>query len=395
MVVLDGFGVGAAPDCPPGEADRHTLAHVAGAEPLDLPVLASLGLGLIAPESIRPGDSPRAAYGRLAPVHPGADTYLGHQELMGGGLSLVEFKLMEELGDTIRDALVAAGHRVEQLVLGQSMLLVDGVAVVHDNIEARARLNVNVTASLDDVGFDKLTEIGLVVRRAVNISRVIVVGSRGYDVDGIRAHIVHRGDGHIGVDTPALEVYTDDYQVRHLGLEFPVERQLPTRVHESGGSVVLLGKAADVVRCEGAVLENLVPTGEVLDATLRHLDGMERGLIVANVQETDLAGHEQDRDRYAQVLRLFDKRLPELLECIGPSDALFVTADHGNDPTSGSSRHTRELVPVLAYGPSFSPVDLGVRSTLADVGATVADLHGLEPLDSGTSFAKEILCSST
>lgn len=393
VVVLDGFGVGAAPDCAPGESGRHTLAHVAGDHPLDLPVLASLGLGRLAPEAVTPNESPLAAYGRLAPVHPGADTYLGHQELMGGGLDRVELKLMEELGDTIGDALVAAGHRVEPLVPGQSMLLVDSVAVVHDNVEARARLNVNVTASLDDIGFDELTEIGLVVRRAVNVSRVIVVGSRGYDVDDIRAHIVHRGKGHIGVDTPALGVYTDDYQVRHLGLDFPVERQLPTRVRQSGGDVVLLGKAADVVRCEGAVLENLVPTAEVLDAAVRHLDAMERGLIVANVQETDLAGHEQDRDRYAQVLRLVDSRLPELLERIGPDDALFVTADHGNDPTSGSSRHTREQVPVLAYSPSFSPVDLGVRSTLADVGATVADLHGLESLDSGTSFAKEILCS--
>lgn len=362
---------------------------------MDLPVLASLGLGRLAPGSVPPSKFPRAAYGRLAPMHPGADTYLGHQELMGGGLDNVELKLMEELGETITDALVETGHRVERLVDGQSMLLVDGVAVIHDNIEARARLNVNVTASLDDIGFDELTEIGLLVRRAVNVSRVIVVGSRGYDVDDIRAHIVHRGEGHIGVDTPSLGVYTDDYQVRHLGLEFPIERQLPSRMRESGGQVVLLGKAADVVRCEGAVLDNIVPTGEVLDATLRHLEQMERGLIVANVQETDLAGHEQDRDRYAQVLRLVDSRLPELLEGIGPDDALIVTADHGNDPTSGSSRHTRELVPVLAYSPSFTSVDLKVRSTLADVGATVADLHQLEPLDSGTSFAKEILCSST
>jgi phosphopentomutase len=336
---------------------------------------------------------PCAAYGRLVPVHPGADTYLGHQELMGGGLDRVELKLMEELGSVIKEALASAGHRVEPLVPGQSMLLVDGVAVVHDNIEARARLNVNVTASLDDIGFDELTEIGTVVRRAVNVSRVIVVASRGFDVDDIRDHIVHRGDGHIGVDTPGLGVYTDDYQVRHLGLEFPVERQLPTRVRQAGGSVILLGKAADVVRCDGAVLENLVPTEKVLDATHRHFDEMERGLIVANVQETDLAGHEEDRERYATVLRLVDERLPALLERIGPDDALLVTADHGNDPTSGSSRHTREMVPVLAYSPSFTPVDLGMRSTLADVGATVADLHGLPSLDSGESFAKEILCS--
>ena len=395
IVVLDGFGVGATPDAGPDELGRNTLGHIAERVGLHLPVLASLGLGRVAGGALADVAAPRAAFGRVSPVHPGADTYMGHQELMGGGFSLVEFLLLEELAPTVTEALTAAGHHVEPLIPGQSMLLVDGVAVVHDNVEARARLNVNVTASLDDVTFDALSEIGQVVRRAIRVSRVIVVGSRGYTVEDIRKHIVHRGEGQIGVDTPGLGVYNEHYQVRHLGLDFPVERQLPTRVREAGGDVVLLGKAADVVRCEGAVAENLVATAEVFDAAVRHLDAMEHGLIVANVQETDLAGHEEDPDRYARVLATVDTRLTDLIDRMGADDCLFITADHGNDPTSGSSRHTREYVPLLAYGPSLAPVDLGVRATLADVGATVADLFGVLPLESGTSFAKELLCSST
>ena len=395
LLVLDGFGIGATPDGGSGDLGMNTLAHIASRVSLDVPILESLGLGLLMPGGVAPTASPRGAFGRCTPVHPGADTYLGHQELMGGGLSLVEFKLMDELRTDLTSALTSTGHHVEPLIPGQSMLLVDGVAVVHDNIEARARLNVNVTASLDDISFEDLSEIGFVVRRSIRVSRVIVVGSRGYTVDDIRAHIKHRGDGQVGVDTPGLGVYNEHYQVRHLGLEFPVERQLPTRMRVAGGAVVLLGKAADVVRCDGAIAENLVPTAEVFDATIRHLDSMDHGLIVANVQETDLAGHEEDVDRYGRVLCAVDARLGELIDRIGPDDCLFVTADHGNDPTSGSSRHTREYVPVLAYGPRFTPVDLGIRSSLADVGATVADLFDLPPLDSGTSFAKELLCSST
>lgn len=394
ILVLDGFGVGAAPDGGPADAGMNTLAHIAAEAELHLPVLSSLGLGRLVPEALPAVPDPRAAYGRLAPVHVGADTYMGHQELMGGGLSRVEFRLMEEIGADVAEALRSAGYAVEPLVAGQSMLLVDGVAVVHDNIEARARLNVNVTASLDDIDFEALTEIGQVVRRAINVSRVIVVGSRGYDVDRIRAHIVDRGDGHIGVDTPSLGVYSDHYQVRHLGFELPIERQLPMRVKARGGDVVLLGKAADVVRCDGAVLENLVPTDDVFDAAARHLDGLSHGLIVANVQETDLAGHEQDAARYARVLRTVDARLQELLDRLGPDDVLVITADHGNDPTSGSSRHTREYVPVLVLGEGLRPVDLGIRSSLADVGTTVAELLGTEPLDSGSSFAQELMCSS-
>ena len=395
VLVLDGFGVGAAPDSSPADAEMNTLRHIADRVDLDLPALSSLGLSRLVPGALPPVAVSRAAYGFLMPVHPGADTYMGHQELMGGGLSMVELKLMSELSAAVTQALESAGHRVEALIPGHSMLLVDGIAVVHDNIEARARLNVNVTASLDDITFDDLTAIGKVVRQAIQVSRVIVVGSRGYDVAGIRAHIVERGAGHIGVDTPALGVYNEHYQVRHLGLEFPIERQLPTRVREAGGKVVLLGKAADVVRCDGATRENLVPTSEVFDATLRHLDSMEDGLVVANVQETDLAGHEQDPERYGRVLHAIDGRINELLGRVGPDDCLFITADHGNDPTSGSSRHTREFVPVLAYSPAFDPVDLGIRSTLADVGATIADLLSLQALDSGTSFAKEIRCLST
>lgn len=395
ILVLDGCGIGAMPDAAPAELSRHTLAHISENGSLELPTLSSLGLGCIAPTGIAPVAVPLAAYGRCAPVHPGADTYMGHQEIMGGGLSMVEFKLMDELAGPITAALEAAGHRVEPMIADLPMLLVDGCALVADNIEARARLNVNVTASLDDISFEDLTSIGLIVRGAIRVSRVIVVGSRGYTVDDIRAHIRTSDEGHSGVDTPELGVYNEHYQVRHLGLDFPIEQQLPTRVREGGGSVVLLGKAADVVRCEGAVAENLVATDDVFDAVLRHLDAMTEGLIVANVQETDLAGHEEDPERYRRVLRRVDSRLPEVMSRLTADDILLITADHGNDPTSGSSRHTREYVPVLAYGARFSPIDLGVRSTLADVGATVADLFDLPPLDSGTSFAKEILCSST
>lgn len=395
ILVLDGCGIGAMPDSAPAELGRHTLAHISENGSLELPTLASLGLGCITPTGIDPVAVPLAAYGRCAPVHPGADTYMGHQEIMGGGLSMVEFKLMKDLSDCVTAALEAAGHRVEPMVVGQPMLLVDGCALVADNIEARARLNINVTASLDDISFEDLTIIGLIVRKAIQVSRVIVVGGRGFTIDDIRANIRTSDEGHVGVDTPELGVYNEHYQVRHLGLDFPIERQLPTRVREGGGSVVLLGKAADVVRCEGALAENLVATDDVFDAVLRHLDAMTEGLIVANVQETDLAGHEEDPHRYRRVLRRVDARLPEVMSRLTALDILLITADHGNDPTSGSSRHTREYVPVLAYGAQFSPVDLGIRSTLADVGATVAELFDLLPLDSGTSFAKEILCSST
>jgi phosphopentomutase len=397
IVVLDGFGVGPMDDLAPNEPPGHTLRQIAQtAGPLDLPHLCAMGLGnLTDVDAVPPAASPTAAYGRSALAHPGADTYLGHQELMGGGLEQVELRLLGEIRDRVWSALEAAGRQVSELTPGQSPLLVDGCVLVADNVEALPRLNINVTASLDEIDFDELTEIGQTVRSAVSVPRVIVVGGRGYTVDDIRKHIVERTPGQIGVDTPGLGVYDEHYQVRHLGVELDRERQLATRAARAGLPVILLGKAADVIRCDGAVANNVIPTTGVLDEVAAHLSRLDEGLVIANVQETDLAGHEQDAQRYAETLRVVDAGIPRLLDGLRHDDVLFITADHGNDPTTGSSRHTREYSPVLVAGPSIRPVDLGVRSSLADIGATAAELLGVGPLGSGRPFTAEVLCSST
>jgi phosphopentomutase len=394
VLVIDGLGLGAMPDAPPEDEGSDTLLHVdAAAGPLRLPTLESLGLGnLSSAPGVAAVAEPRAASGRCALRHPGADTFMGHQELMGGGLDGVQLCFLSEIQDDVERALREAGHSVEPLVQGRSPILVDGVAVVADNIEARPRLNINVTASLDDVTLEELTSIGEVVRAVAPVPRVIVVGGRGYDVDGIRAHVKERSPGQIGVDTPELGVYDDDYRVRHLGLDFASAEQAPNRAHDAGHDVVLLGKAADVVHCEGATTNNLIPTAGVMSETMDHLERLDHGLIVSNVQETDLSGHEQDAGRYRAVLEQVDGMLVDLIALLREDDVLLITGDHGNDPTIGHSQHTREYTPVLAVGPRVRAVELGLRESLADIGATAADLLGVLPLRSGRSFA-EALCS--
>jgi phosphopentomutase len=392
VLVLDGLGLGAMPDAPPEDMGSDTLLHVDEvAGPLGLPTLASLGLGnLTGAPGVADVDEPRAATGRCALKHPGADTFMGHQEMMGGSLDGVQLRLLSELADEVQTALRAAGHEVASLVEGQSPLLVDGCVLVADNIEARPRLNINVTASLDDIELEALTRIGQIVRDVTPVPRIIVVGGRGYDIDGIRAHIKERTPGQIGVDTPELGVYDEHYRVRHLGLDFASSEQAPSRAKVAGHEVVLLGKAADVVRCEGAVTDNLIPTEGVMRKTIDHLVAMEHGLIVANVQETDLSGHEEDALRYGSVLETVDRMLPELLAGLGDDDVLIITGDHGNDPTIGHSQHTREYTPLLVFGPGVPVTDLGLRESLADIGATAAELLGAAAPCSGRSFAKEL-----
>jgi phosphopentomutase len=322
VLVLDGLGLGAMPDAPPEDQPSNTLLHVdASNGGLKLPTLESLGLGNLTPApGVAETRTPRAALGRCALVHPGADTFMGHQELMGGSLDGVQLGFLSEMSDRVSAALRDAGYSVEALIADQPPLLVNGCAVVADNIEARPRLNINVTASLDDVDLEELTRIGEVVRGVTPVPRVIVVGGRGYDLDAIRAQVKERSPGQVGVDTPALGVYDEHYRVRHLGLDFASEEQVPTRALRAGHEVVLLGKAADVVFCDGAVKDNLIPTEGVMRETISALARMDHGLIVSNVQETDLSGHEEDAQRYGQVLETVDRMLPELLDGLRPDD---------------------------------------------------------------------------
>lgn len=392
LFVLDGFGVGAMPDAEAEDGAANTLESIARSADggLDLPVLESMGLGNVG-EGVAPTASPTAAHGRAALEYPGADSFLGHQELMGGSLESVRRRLLRDVAADVDRALRSAGHDVSILHDGHSARLVDGCVLIADNIEARPGLNVNVTASLDNISFDDMTDIAMIVRRAIPIPRVIVVGGRGYGIDEISAHMVERSPGQYGVDTPGLGVYDEHYRVRHLGAEIAYDRQLASRARSAGLDVVLLGKAADIVRCDDAVLENIVDTSEVFDAVLEHLESMAAGLVVANVQETDLAGHEQDTDRFRSLLETVDRRVSELVEAQRPGDVLIITADHGNDPEIGHSQHTREFVPVLAIGPEVRPVDLGTRRSLADVGATLAEVIGVDGVEAGTSFLNEMV----
>ncbi|MBS5951833.1 MAG: phosphopentomutase, partial [Clostridium sp.] len=114
------------------------------------------------------------------------------------------------------------------------------------------------------------------------------------------------------------------------------------------------------------------------------------GFICCNVQETDLSGHAENVDRYAEKLEIADRLIGELMDTIHGDDILLVMADHGNDPTIGHSKHTREMVPLMIYGENIKEGFVGIRKTLSDVGATVADYFKVKSPENGTSFLNEI-----
>jgi phosphopentomutase len=392
ILVLDGLGIGALPDAEDGDRDSHTLAHVHAVAPLHIPELAAMGLAELGGlTDIAPTGAPTAAFARAGLGYSGADSFLGHAALMGSAPT-PELQLMSQVAPDVSDHLILHGFTVAPLVASKPPLLVDGHIVVADNIEAKPGMSINVTASLDDVDLEHLTTVGQRVREVVQVPRVIVVAGRGFRLDTLVRCLTESGS-QLGIDSPAIGVYDESFRVRHLSLSADHERQLPEHVASRGGEVHLIGKAADVISHPAAHTTHSEDTSSIIDALVAALSNARDGsLIVANVQETDLAGHEQDAHRFARVLAQVDLAIPRLRAQLRPADVLIVTADHGNDPCSGSSLHTREAVPVLLAGDRVRPGRIADITSLADIAATTADFLGIDGLvTDGASFVKDVV----
>ncbi|MFE4826909.1 phosphopentomutase [Streptomyces sp. NPDC056672] len=388
VLVIDGFGIGAMPDAGalrPGDLAADTCGHVldhcrsALGRPLRLPALGSLGLGLVRPHrDLAGGPALPVAVGRAALGYPGADTFAGHQTMMGADFSQVTVARLGEHLDEVSSALGAAGHAVERWD-GRPLLLVDGSVLVHDNLEADPGINWNASGRLTDLPFDRILAVARTVRTVAPVARVIAVGGHA---DGPLGAYVRDGDGGtVGLDTPATGFYRNGgLEVRHLGADLDHTRQLPELAARAGIPVTLVGKAADILVCEAAVRRPAVDTAEVLAHTLEAVRAPGDALVVTNVQETDLAGHQQDAERYGRILERTDAGLAALIGLLDrPGDRLIVTGDHGNDPTIGHAHHTREYVPVLIHRPGAAGAEpLPDAPTLADVGALAAQSLGLD-----------------
>ncbi len=404
ILVVDGFGVGAMPDAGtlrPGDLRADTLGSLVSwsrkqrGREIALPNLAGIGLAALRPDLELSGSSGRPAGARRSALgYPGADTFAGHQTMMGADMSHVVMCRVGERLPELTAVLEAAGHSVELFEGDQPLLVVDGAALVHDNLEADPGLNWNVSASLDDLSWEEILAIATLVREHAPVARVIAVG--GHSDRPLAASVRTGADGTIGLDTPASGFYRlGGLQVQHLGVEIDHERQLPQLADFAGLPVTLVGKAADILVARGADYRPGVETERVL----AHAGaGVRRGgLTVANVQQTDLAGHQQDAARYTALLEQVDAAMPALLAELGPDGLLVVTGDHGNDPTIGHPFHTREFTPVLAVrggDQSGTPRLAPDLDSLADIGAGVAAWLGLDAARLGIGNAVQLLADT-
>lgn len=392
VIVLDGFGIGAMKDAAvarPGDEKANTLRSILRDHPdLHLPALERLGLmNAYGRESECMKFAPHANYGKSELMHFGADTFMGHQEIMGTLPKKPDVHPFQQKVDIVAQHLRQAGHKVDIIDRGGlRYVLCDDYVTVADNLEADLGMCYNVTAPLDFIPFEKEYAIAECVREVVTVGRVIVFGGTGNTMQDLwNAEEIRQGK-FIGIASAKSKSYVQGYQCRHLGYGVDKNVQAPTILTKAGIPVTLIGKVADIVANDGGKSISCVPTPEVMDITLREIRTMDHGFICTNVQETDLAGHSQDSARYEEVLLQADAGIARILPELQQDDILIIQADHGNDPDIGTSRHTRENVPLLIYRPGLADARIGIRKTMSDVGATCCDYFNAAHPENGESF---------
>ncbi len=380
IIVLDGMGVGPAHDASAyGDDGSNSLGNVAReAGGLTLPNLEALGLGYCGDiAGIGRPSPPQAATGRCQPASAGKDSITGHWEICGVFLDQPFPTFPDGFPSALLDQFARrTGRGVLANVAGSGTALLDEFAAAHvatgDWIVYTSADSVfQVAAHEDTVPLEELYRACEVARELTvppwNVARVIARPFRGSDGNWDR--------------TPARK----DFSLA------PPSDTLLDRLEARGIPRVGVGKVDDLFAGRGITSVHTPTNAEAYALVRQGLQTMDEGLLFANVIEFDQSwGHRNDVTGYVRGLEELDRVLPDLLDPVRADDLIMFTADHGNDPTTPSTDHSREVVPMLAYGPRVNPADVGERVTFADVGQTVAEFLEVAPLDHGTSFLGEI-----
>jgi len=380
LIVLDGVGIGAAPDAADyGDLGSDTLGNVARAVGgLALPNLERLGLGCCGDlAGVAPAAQPEAAWGVALPASAGKDSSTGHWELTGLRLDRPFRTWPQGFPESFLAGLTAATGRGvlgNRPASGTQILQELGdqhLATGHWILYTSADSVCQLAAHEDLVPVEELY-------RACSVARQLLVGE-----DATLRVIARPFTGRAGS-------WRRTERRRDFSLPPPGETLLD-RLDAAHIPRLGIGKVDDLFAGRGITSVHARNNPEALGAITSGLRSLHRGLLFANVVEFDQTwGHRNDVPGFHRGLLALDSALPSLLAPMRDDDLVIITADHGNDPTTPSTDHSRERVPVLALGRRVRPVPLGVRSTFADVGQTLADFFAVPPLASGRSFLAEI-----
>jgi phosphopentomutase len=383
VIVLDSVGVGELPDAASyGDRGSNTVGNIAKRIPLKLPTLRSLGFDRIASIGASVASQaavPPTAIGRMAEASAGKDSVTGHWEMMG----IVLDRPFPTFPDGFpADVIAEFSRRTGYGVLGNTAA--SGTRIIDELGPEHMRSGALIVYTSADSVFQIAAHEEIVpipgLYRACDIAYTLVCEGLG----------VGRVIARPFVGTPGQFKRTSNRRDYALP---PSGETLLDRVKAASLPVVAIGKIEDLFARRGVTRAiHTASDAEGMDRVEEQMNSVDRGLIFANLVDFDSQyGHRNDVEGYAHNLERFDARLSALLPRLRDDDLLVITADHGNDPTTPSTDHAREYVPVLVTGKRVrSGVDLGTRRSFADLGQTLAEIFGVGPIAHGTSFLGQI-----
>ena len=377
VLILDGVGIGELPDAAKyGDQGSNTLGNLAqSCGGLKLPILEKLGLGNIAPiKGVDAIDTPFASYGKMAEKSPGKDSISGHWELFGVILDKPFPTFPNGFPDNIiREFETKIHHKILGNIAASGTEIIktlgdEHIATKRPIVYTSADSVFQIACHIDVFDLEKLYEFCEIARAMLNgenrVGRVIARPFTG------KPNGFYRTSDRRDFSVP------------------PPEPTLLDLAKNKGFEVIVIGKIDDLFAHQGYTKSyHSINDLECVELTLQAMDEMNDGLIIVNFIQFDMDwGHRNNIEGFKQGLIEIDQGIGKIIEKINENDILFITADHGNDPTTASTDHSREYVPILGLSAKRRGTNLGIRKTFSDLAKTIACYFDIEGIKNGEDF---------
>ncbi len=383
MLILDACGVGELPDAAEyGDTGSNTIGNIAKfSGGLEMPNMAKMGLGnIISIEGVPPSEKPLAYYGKMAEVSKGKDSTIGHWELAG----LISRQPFPVYPVGFPDEIIGEFKKLTgKGVLGNKPA--SGTEIIAELGKEHMRTGDLIVYTSADSVFQIAAHTDIVpladLYRYCEIAREMLIGEHGVSRVIARPFVGEPGNFRRTADRKDFSLV-------------PPQDTILDKLKAANYDVITVGKVDYLFAGRGVTKTNHTKSNaHGIDVIIDKLSGEEfSGLLFANLVDFDMLwGHRNNAEEFGRGLEFFDSRLPAIINALRDDDLLIITADHGCDPTTPSTDHSREYVPLLVYSNIFQDGgSLGTRGTFADIAATVADNFGVDGMIDGTSFAGEL-----
>lgn len=369
IIVLDAVGIGELPDADKyGDKGSNTLMHVKEALPaLNLKNMCNLGLGLIDGDNVyEKVNNPKGIYGKMAEHSAGKDTTTGHWEISG---IWIDKPFPTYPKGFPKEIIEEFESKIGRKVLGNCVA--SGTVIIQELGDEHMKTGYPIVYTSADSVFQIACHEDIIPieeqYRYCEIAREILQGDNG--VGRVIARPFIGSNGH----------YTRTERRKDFSLP-PITHTLLDYVSDAGLTVSAVGKIEDIF-CNRGITQSVHThtNAEGIEQTIKYIENAPDGLIFTNLVDTDmLYGHRNDVEGFGKSLQYFDDNLPRIINAMSDDDILFITADHGCDPTTPSTDHSREYVFLLGYGKNIKPHNIGIRRTYADLAKTIADYFNIE-----------------